>query len=118
MAKIVEVANAMISNQQRISNVQRNGNEYYFLYNNKFKWSISFNKEKDEYFLFFYITDETIDQLAKIVVWEAMDGIEIVTFSTEDLKVQEAKETFRELYQIVSAKMYGLDDIFNEIINE
>ena len=34
MAKIVQVANAMVSNSSKISNVLKNDKEYFFLYTN------------------------------------------------------------------------------------
>tara|TARA_Y100000034_G_scaffold135013_1_gene205318 strand:+ start:3390 stop:3740 length:351 start_codon:yes stop_codon:yes gene_type:complete len=116
MAKIVQVANAMISNKEKIENVLRNEKEYFFLYNNKHKWSITISEE-EEYFLHFYPTDVmSIEELAVFQDWNNFN--QFVTYSTKDIKTQEATETFRELYQIVSDKVYGLDDIFDEIINE
>ena len=116
MAKIVQVANAMVSNSSKISNVLKNDKEYFFLYNKKYKWSISKNVEED-YYLHFYPTDTmTIEELSVFDNWSAFN--QFVTYSTKDIKTQEAIETFRELYQIVSDKIYGLDDIFDEIINE
>lgn len=115
MAKIVQVANAMISNKEKISNVLRNDKEYYFLYNKKYKWSISTLEE--EYYLHFYPTDSlSIEDLSVFTNWDSFN--QFVTYSTKDLKTQESLETFRELYQLVSNRVYGLDDIFDEIINE
>lgn len=116
MAKIVQVANAMISNKDKIRNVLKNDKEYFFLYNNKHKWSIAIGAD-EEYFLHFYPTDEmTIVELSSFNNWSSFNAL--VTYTTRDIKTQEATETFRELYQIVSGKIYGLDDVFNEIINE
>jgi len=116
MAKIVQVANAMVSNNSKISNVLKNEREYFFLYNKKYKWSIS-KSDDEEYFLHFYPTDSmTIEELSVFDNWG--DFNQFVAYTTNDIKTQEAVETFRELYQIVSDKIYGLDDIFDEIINE
>ena len=116
MAKIVQVANAMVSNSNKISNVLRNDKEYFFLYNKKYKWSIS-KSEDEDYYLHFYPTDSmTIEELSVFNDWAVFN--QFVTYTTKDIKTQESIETFRELYQIVSDKIFGLDDIFDEIINE
>lgn len=116
MAKIVQVANAMISNSSKISNVLKNKNEYFFLYNKKYKWSISKSDDED-YYLHFYPTESmTIEELSVFNEWS--DFNQFVTYTTKDIKTQESIETFRELYQIVSDKIFGLDDIFDQIINE
>lgn len=113
--KIIQVINAMIIKQEKISSVLKVGNEYFFLYNNIHKWSIV--KSTDEnYFLHFYPTnDMTLDQLSRYQNWTDYSGI--ITYNSSDLKTQEASESFRELYQIVAEKVFGLDDIFDEIIN-
>jgi hypothetical protein len=115
MNKIVQVVNAMISNSDKISNVKKNDKEYFFLYDNKHKWSIV--RGNDEiYHIHFYPTDElNIDQLSHFNDWE---NYNLVTYSTNDIKTQEAIESFRELYQIVSNKVFGIDDIFDEIIGK
>lgn len=114
--KIVQVINAMISNQEKITDVYRNDSEYFFLYDKKFKWSMSKGDTSENYFIHFYpnVTMNT-DALAKVNNWE---GIDFVSYSTDDIKTKEATESFRELYQIVADKLFGIDDIFNEIIGD
>lgn len=116
--KIVQVINAMITNQSKIENVVKiNNSEYFFLYNNKHKWSIIKNDGIEHYYLHLY-PDAT--QTMNSVLSNEQHGIqnEYVTYSTEDLKTNEAIESFRELYQIVSSKLYGIDDIFDEILED
>ncbi len=111
--KIVQVINAMITNQSKITDVHRNNEEYFFLYDKKHKWSILKNDSED-YSIHFYPNVEVgPDILANVNNW---DGIDFVSYSTEDLKTKEAIESYRELYQIVADKLYGIEDIFNEII--
>lgn len=115
MAKIIEVVNAMITNQEKITNVIKNDDEYYFLYNKKYKWSTK--KEDDEnYYIYFYPDpNKSLDDLTNITDWQGYGNY--VSYTTADLKTQEAEETFRELFQIVSDKLYGIDKIFDDIIN-
>lgn len=111
--KIVQVMNAMISNPEKISNVLQNDGEYYFLYDKKHKWSIK--SLGDNYTLFFYPTNTlSIEQLATNDDW--VNFSEVVSYTSQEIKTREATESFSELYQIVSEKLYGLDDIFDEII--
>ena len=114
MAKIIEVLNSMISKNDRITNVIKSDQEYFFIYDNKYKWSIV-KDNNENYFIHFYPDDSrTIEEIRNISDWS---NYNFVTYSTSDLKTQEAIETFRELYQVVSDKVYGLDDIFDDIIN-
>ncbi len=114
--KIVQVINTMISNEKLISNVIKIDREYFFLYNQKYKWSIvkvdSTNTE--DYFIHFYPNDDmNIQQLAAFNEW---DRYSYITYKTSDLKTTEAIESFRELYHIVSNKVFGIDEIFDDII--
>ncbi|MGV0996176.1 hypothetical protein [Empedobacter falsenii] len=113
--KIIQVINTMITNSNKISKVLKNKDEYFFLYNEKHKWSIN-RDEESNFILYFYPTDTyNIKELANFDDWHNFN--EMVTYKSEDMKSREAFESFSELYQIVSEKLYGLDDIFNEIIN-
>jgi len=115
MAKIIQVLNTMISNQSRIENVIRSEEEYFFLYDKKYKWSI--RKDDEEKYLVFFYPDKnkTLEDLKNNTDWQYYN--DFVTYTTSDLKTVEAIETFRELYQIVSDKLYGIDEIFDDIIN-
>ena len=113
--KIVQVINAMISNKNKISNVIRDENEFFFLYDEKFKWSI--NLHNDEYYVRFYPKDDIqISDIPNQLGWG--NYRDFVTYSTEELKTREARETFTELYQLTADKLYGIDDIFDSIIGD
>ncbi len=116
MSKIVQVINAMISNKEKITNVLKDKKEYFFLYNKKHKWSIATGSDNYYYVHFYPTSNLTLEELAALDNWN--DFEEYITYTTKDIKTQESDESFTELYQIVSSKIYGLDDIFNEIINE
>jgi hypothetical protein len=120
MAKIIQVLNSIISNQDKISSVIRsnsggNSSEFFFLYDNKYKWSIVQNSEGNYYVHLYPTTDESLAFLASLD-GNSWKSVVFVTYSTEDLKTPEAIETFRELYQIVSDKLFGVEEIFNAII--
>jgi hypothetical protein len=113
--KIVQVLNAMISNPDKITGVIRNGKEFFFLYKEKYKWSIN-QLEDGNYAIHLYPdSEDTIEGLANLQMDEWMH-YNYVTYSTKEIKTQEAEETFSELYKIVGDKLYGLDDIFNDIL--
>lgn len=115
--KIVQVLNTIITNQKLVSNVLRNEREYFFIYDNKYKWSILKGDKSDNYFVHFYPTEErTLEQLAYETDWQEFTNF--VTYSTEDLKTKEAQETFTELYQIVATKVFGIDDMFDDILGQ
>lgn len=113
MSKIVQVINAMISNSEKISNVSKNKKEYFFLYDKKHKWSIVRSDEENYAIHFYPINEMSIEALSNFTDWEMM---EYVTYSTLDIKTREALESFRELYQLVSEKVFGIDDVFDDIL--
>ncbi|WP_018341546.1 hypothetical protein [Cytophaga aurantiaca] len=114
--KIIQVINTMITNQSKISDIIRKNREYFFIYDKKHKWSIAKLDDEEEYFLHLYPTDELdIKQLSTNMEWE---GFTYVTYSSEDIKTKEGIESFRELYQILSDKVLGIDDIFNDILKD
>lgn len=113
--KIVQVINAMINNSEKITNVIQSGQEYFFLYDNEYKWSIKKGEQENEFYLYLYpLKDMSIDQLSIFNEWQDYN---FVTFKSHEIKTPEAIESFSELYQTVASKVYGLDDIFEKIIN-
>ena len=114
--KIVQVINAMIENHRKISNVLKREDEYFFLYDKKYKWSIAKNEHENQFYLHFYPTDDMdLNQLSTFTNWQSYSNF--VTYKSDDIKTKEALESFSELYQIVFGKVFGIEDIFDEIIN-
>lgn len=115
--KIVEAINSMITNKDKIDSVIKNDSEFFFLYNKKYKWSILTNN--GNYSIFLYPKDDiSIEQLAS---WDSLqfnDYSDMVTYRTEDIKTRESLESFAELYNIVSSKVFGVDNILDDIIND
>ncbi len=117
MNKIIQVINTMISNSQRISNVIVNGgNEFFFIYNDKHKWSI-INNDEDSIVLFLYPDEDIkLEELAFDVDFSVYKRY--VSYRAEDFKSAEAIETFKELLKIVKDKIFGVDNILDDILNE
>lgn len=110
--RIVEVVNSMISQKAKISHVIKSGDEMYFLFNKKYKWSI----RKDtggNYHLFFY-PHETYE--LKDLINASLEDDEYAVYSSLELKTREANESFADLYRILIEKLFKLDDVFNDII--
>ncbi|MEC3907796.1 hypothetical protein VOI54_12265 [Tamlana sp. 2201CG12-4] len=114
--KIIQAINSMIENQSKITNVIQTKEEMFFVYNDKYKWSISESpNEQNEIFLHLYPDKNmSIEELSQVQDWQAHN---FVTYKVSDFKTQEAFETFNELYQIVKSKIYGVDDLLDEIIS-
>ena len=115
MSKIVTAVNAMITNSYSITNVLTSVelNEYFFIYNTKFKWSIA--KYEDDYLLCYYNINENIEYMASIGSYSLPQN-NYMRYSTEEIKTREARESFEELYSIVKEKIFGLDVVLDEII--
>ncbi|SFR65633.1 hypothetical protein [Maribacter stanieri] len=113
--KIIQAINSMIENQDRITNVIQTEEEIFFVYNNKYKWSIhESNQEPNEILLYLYPEkDISIEDLSKIEVWP---DTKFIVYKVSDFKTKEVFESFNELYQIVKSKVYGVDDLLDDII--
>ena len=114
-SKIIRVINKMIEKSNFITEVTKGletTGEYFFLYNKKFKWSTTYNETQNEYMLFFYPMEMTISQLA----YENEQNLIFLTYRASEFKSQEATESFRELYDVVKSKLFGIDQILDDIL--
>lgn len=118
MSKIVQAVNAMISNPDKISGVVVQERKYFFLYDRKYKWSISrytTDSGTDEYFLRYYPGDDTLEQLAAERV---MADEKVVSYDTEEIGTREARESFRELCTTVKERLLNVNKALDEIIKD
>ncbi|GAB2814707.1 hypothetical protein GCM10027276_14490 [Comamonas piscis] len=119
MSKIVQAINAMIANKQYITNVTPGEiieTEYYFLYKNKYAWSIL--KDTDgEHLLFYYPNIQSTEYLAQMTSSDA-NHIAAVTYSDLEIGTKEAKASFSELHTIIKEKIYGISDVLDDIISD
>jgi len=118
MTKIVQAVNTMLQHPERITKVLVSDftGEYYFLYN-KYVWSILYNSAENRYSLYFYPGTATIEELADARPDEPQ-GQECIHYSTKELGTKEAYSTFQELYKVVQEKLFKVDKVLEEIINE
>ncbi|MDQ7798353.1 MAG: hypothetical protein RDU76_05345 [Candidatus Edwardsbacteria bacterium] len=118
MSKIITAINAMVSRPDKIGTVVKsniNQEEYYFVYDGKYYWSIV--KQTNDYILHFYPGEFDIYELSAIDGgdWESID---FITYKTSEIKTREAYESFSNLYLIIQEKQYGLDKILDDIIGD
>lgn len=116
MSKIVQVANAMISNPQNIKDVVVGDSELFFLYKDKYRWSIKYSE--NEYFLYFYPGNPKLSILLDAENSAEWEDIEMVHYSTKQIATAEAKQTFLDLYNLVKEKAYGIDEAFKDILSD
>lgn len=115
--KIIEALNSIISNPNKITDVYQNDKEFFFLYDDKYKWSITLNPD-GHYVAFLYPkNDKTIEELASMDSLGFVTYKNFITFKSEEIKTREATETFAELYRLVSNRLFGVDEILDDIIN-
>ena len=116
MSKIVQAANVMISRKNLITDVTLGENEVFFTYNGKYHWSIA--QRDNEIFLWFYPRAESLAELVGRSHHQEWDGVEMVTYKASDIGTREAAETFSELYRVVKEKLFGVDDVLDDIIKD
>jgi hypothetical protein len=116
MTRIVSAVNAMIRNSKKVTKVLlNNGGEIFFEYDGKHKWSI--HKREDDTLLWFYPGPVSLSQLMAYE-GEEWGGVPMITYKVSDIGTREARETFEELYILLKEKVYGIDEVLNEIIEE
>lgn len=116
MSKIVQAVNSMISNAGMIGPVIQNNNEYFFVYKDKYRWSVS-RRDNESHQLWYYPGDLPIEVLAGMEGhdWEM---IPMVKYSDTEIGTKEAKSSFAELYTIVKERLYGVNDVLDDIISD
>lgn len=116
MSKIVQAVNAMISNPDLISNVIPNEKEFFFLYKDKYKWSIT-RRDDSTHIIWYYPGTEHLESLA---AYDGQDweGTPMVTYKDAEIGTKEAKASFSELYTLIKERAYGVNDVLDDIISD
>jgi hypothetical protein len=116
VSKIVQAVNAMISNQDKISSAMQSGSEVFFLYKDKYKWSILRTNE-GEHSLFFY---PGVESLADLVGYDdfEMNHVSMLRYSDREIGTKEAKASFAELLIVVKEHVYGVNQVLDDIIDD
>jgi hypothetical protein len=118
MNKIVQAVNAMILGKEKIFPViTSEKGELFFVFDEKYKWSMSRNDVSKDYYLHFYPFSSNITDIAMITDWTKYEN-KYITYSTKELKAQEAIESFAELFNILMNKRYNMDSILDKIIGD
>lgn len=115
MSKIVQAVNAMISNPGNITKVIQGERELFFLYRDKYKWSM--REDEKGYVLLFYPGNERLETLASYVgpEWE---GTNMLQYSSEEIGTKEAKASFAELYALLKESVFGVNKVLDDIISD
>lgn len=116
MSKIVQAVNTMISNPKKITKVFKEGDEYFFLYKNKYSWSMK-RGNRDEHILWFYPGIENIQDFAQYVGndWERVD---MVTYRDTEIGTKEAQASFAELFTLLNECVFGVNEVLDDIIGD
>jgi hypothetical protein len=117
VSKIVVALNSMIENSRKITNIVpgSHSSEIYFIFDRKHKWSI--NKVNDGYILIYYPGKQDLEFYASLEAEEWSEYSDYVVYTTKEIGTKEGLESFADLYGVVKEKMYGMDDVLNDIIN-
>lgn len=116
MSKIVQAVNAMIANPEFITKVIRGESELFFLYKDKYKWSIT--KRDQGHYLWFYPGNETLEQLASYEGHDWENGVLMVTYQDIEIGTKEARASFSELHTLIKEKLFGVNEVLDDIISD
>ncbi len=111
MNKIILAINSMIQNSDQISDISVSNNEYFFEYKG-YIWGIF--KSKEDYILTFYPNFSTVSHAINMT--KHLHDVANINYNSDAFKNQEDIESFRDLYSIVKEKLYGLDKVLDDII--
>lgn len=118
MSKIVQAVNVMISNPQLINKVVKGGDELFFLYKNKYIWSMAKGEDSDDgHFLWYYPEAATLEEISS-TKGSSWQNVTVVTYRDLEIGTREAKASFAELYTLLNEKLYGIDAMFKDILSE
>lgn len=117
MSKIVQVANAIISNPQFITEAIADDDEFFFLYKDKYRWSIKENDEGNCY-LYFYPGCPSMDDIMNVSAGSGWDSLGMVVYSASEIGTAESYQTFSELFNLIKEKAYGIDAAFDDILSD
>jgi hypothetical protein len=126
MSKIVAVTNAMNSSSNKISNVINSDGYWFFIYDEKFAWAIKSwdHEDKHKYILYFltvkgnfYVKQaREFELLSRTDVRSLVKNGEAIEYNSNEIGTDEALQAFRLLYTAVKEKGFGIDKVFDEIL--
>lgn len=111
MNKIILAINSMIQNSDQISGISASNNEYFFEYKG-YIWEIF--KSKEDYILVYYPDISTVMDAMNLTKYS--DDVASINYNSDAFKNQEDIESFRDLYSTVKEKVYGVDKVLDDII--
>ena len=114
MNKIIRAINSIIANQDIIINVASDGEDEYFFEYKGYIWSIC--QFVNDYLLYYYPNTKSVKELTNLE--EPREYHDFVEYSAEDYKTREAVESFSNLYLMIKEKLYNVDKVLDDIIEE
>ncbi len=114
MSKIIETIDSMISNHSRISDIRVVAPKYFFIYDSRVAFCVTFNDVTNTYTLTLY-PDPTSDYNLIAADWQHYN-IPSVTYKSADFNTIEAVASFRSLYNLINGKVFNIDSILDSII--
>ena len=126
MSKIVAVANAMLSSSNKISTVINYDRYWFFLYDEKYAWCIQGwdHEGKNKYILYFltvegkfYVNESReFEIMSRQNVSSLVKNGKAIEYNSNEIGTDEAQQAFRLLYTAVKEKGFGIDKVFDEIL--
>lgn len=117
MSKLIRVINKIIENQDKILKVFKYQKELFFEYKNYY-WSLD-KTDDEQYKLFHYPNySDDLEHLFNRNYGNHWENVSMVTYNSEELSQNEALQSFEELYRILDDKIFGIDKVFDDILND
>lgn len=117
LIKVLQVIRNMITNADKISNIEKQLNIFYFLYKGYvwsiWEWSSSDDTDNEGYSLAYYPGAKNVSDIITPKIHR-----DFMVYSSGDFNTVDTLNLYAQLYNIIKEKFYGVDKVFNDILND
>jgi len=118
--KLLDVVKKILESSNKISDVAVYEDEFFFKYEKKNYWSVSYRRSADVYTVRFYPNyNGTINNLIGVIdAGPEPDDLVVLAYRHTDFDSEQmAKQLFRKLYWRLKEMYYNLDQKFDDMLN-
>ncbi len=114
MSDIIEILKKILSAKTKISNIELNGDEVFFIFSGKYIWSA---KKNDGNIYFYFYPKTPVENYRFLLGLEPYEFKDVIMqhYNSANYDVTQ-KAIFSDLYEYVYNKGMGIEDAFEDIL--